>query len=317
MHCVGIDACMHDHAACWQVGPSQAAAPIPLQTASFHGHVCCRSITLTSCIKRTSTGGLCTSSSWDRPTQRRWVTCVREPFAWAHAQLYRTRALPDVVAWRHACNSSTPRRCAGAGRLRGLPHPSQDKPPSASAPCGSCWPCISLHRTAASGIIWYLQILEETTLERMLDYHLCEWEALERRVLPACSRLAGRPVITKTVVLDLKGLSIKNFGGAAQRILKAVAHMDQVRRTYGACVARRGTHTHALCMHVCAYVRVTTFVRACVRATVVVSFRARRTATLSTWARCSSSTRRSSSAPSGRASTRCWRTARAEKSSSW
>lgn len=68
-----------------------------------------------------------------------------------------------------------------------------------------------------------------TTLERLLDYHLCEWEALERRVLPACSKLAGRPIITKTVILDIKGLSVKNFGPAAQRVLKAVALMDQVR----------------------------------------------------------------------------------------
>lgn len=71
------------------------------------------------------------------------------------------------------------------------------------------------------------KLLEVTTLERLLDYHICEWEELKARLLPACSTLRGRPIITKSVVLDLKGVSLKNFGSAAQRILKTIAHVDQ------------------------------------------------------------------------------------------
>ncbi|GFR52717.1 hypothetical protein Agub_g15270 [Astrephomene gubernaculifera] len=71
------------------------------------------------------------------------------------------------------------------------------------------------------------RILEATSLERLLDYHICEWERLKRQILPACSQLAGRPIITKCVILDLKGVSMKSFGTAAQRILRAVAAIDQ------------------------------------------------------------------------------------------
>ncbi|PNH07053.1 SEC14 cytosolic factor, partial [Tetrabaena socialis] len=35
------------------------------------------------------------------------------------------------------------------------------------------------------------KILEATSLERLLDYHVVEWERLQRHILPACSVLAG------------------------------------------------------------------------------------------------------------------------------
>ncbi|EFJ43035.1 hypothetical protein VOLCADRAFT_66295 [Volvox carteri f. nagariensis] len=71
------------------------------------------------------------------------------------------------------------------------------------------------------------KILEATTLDRLMHYHICDWENLMRRVLPACSVLAGRPIITKSVILDFKGMSMKTFGTAAQKILKTVAAIDQ------------------------------------------------------------------------------------------
>lgn len=71
------------------------------------------------------------------------------------------------------------------------------------------------------------KILENTTLDRLMDYHVCEWEMLKKQILPACSVLAGRPIITKDVILDMKGLGMKTFGTAAQKILHAVSVIDQ------------------------------------------------------------------------------------------
>ncbi|GLC35857.1 hypothetical protein PLESTB_000513000 [Pleodorina starrii] len=71
------------------------------------------------------------------------------------------------------------------------------------------------------------KILEATTLERLMHYHVCDWENLQRKILPACSVLAGRPIITKSVILDLKGVTLKNFGSAAQKMLRNVVTIDQ------------------------------------------------------------------------------------------
>ncbi|GLI68592.1 hypothetical protein VaNZ11_013062 [Volvox africanus] len=71
------------------------------------------------------------------------------------------------------------------------------------------------------------RMLEATTLDRLVHYHICEVENLMRRILPACSALAGRPIITKSVILDMRGVSMKTFGSAAQKILKTVIAIDQ------------------------------------------------------------------------------------------
>ncbi|KXZ51116.1 hypothetical protein GPECTOR_14g97 [Gonium pectorale] len=71
------------------------------------------------------------------------------------------------------------------------------------------------------------RLLEVTSLERLLEYHVCEWERLKREILPACSVLAGRPIITKSVILDLKGVSLKTFSSAAQKVLRTIATIDQ------------------------------------------------------------------------------------------
>lgn len=45
----------------------------------------------------------------------------------------------------------------------------------------------------------------------------------------AARHAAGKPIITKNVILDLKGVSMKNFGHAAREILTKIAAIDQVR----------------------------------------------------------------------------------------
>mmetsp|Transcript_34179 Transcript_34179/g.61636 ORF Transcript_34179/g.61636 Transcript_34179/m.61636 type:complete len:272 (-) Transcript_34179:466-1281(-) len=71
------------------------------------------------------------------------------------------------------------------------------------------------------------QILSIISLERLMDYHIYEWEKLEREILVECSKDAGKPILTKTVIIDMKGISMKNFGSAARKILRSVAAIDQ------------------------------------------------------------------------------------------
>mmetsp|Transcript_14390 Transcript_14390/g.31119 ORF Transcript_14390/g.31119 Transcript_14390/m.31119 type:complete len:311 (-) Transcript_14390:247-1179(-) len=71
------------------------------------------------------------------------------------------------------------------------------------------------------------KILQHTTLERLLDYHIFTWERFERLLLPVCTQIVGKPMATTCVIIDLSGLSLKNFTWAAQRLLTTVAKIDQ------------------------------------------------------------------------------------------
>ncbi|KAJ9515290.1 hypothetical protein QJQ45_006593 [Haematococcus lacustris] len=70
-------------------------------------------------------------------------------------------------------------------------------------------------------------MLKAAPLERIMKYHIWTWERMERQLLPACSRLVGHPVITATVIIDLAGLSLRNFTLTAQRLLSTIAKIDQ------------------------------------------------------------------------------------------
>eukprot|EP00798_Chlamydomonas_sp_ICE-L_P003578 gene3578-13657_t len=52
------------------------------------------------------------------------------------------------------------------------------------------------------------KMLEHSTEKRILDYHVWAWERLERRILPACTQLCSKPIVTAIVVIDLQGLSL-------------------------------------------------------------------------------------------------------------
>ncbi|KAJ9515178.1 hypothetical protein QJQ45_002307 [Haematococcus lacustris] len=79
-------------------------------------------------------------------------------------------------------------------------------------------------------------MLKAAPLERIMKYHIWTWERMERQLLPACSRLVGHPVITATIIIDLAGLSLRNFTLTAQvsrgpevegRLLSTIAKIDQ------------------------------------------------------------------------------------------
>jgi hypothetical protein len=92
------------------------------------------------------------------------------------------------------------------------------------------------------------------------SYHIWTWERLERVLMPACSAVKGHPVRTCVVVLDLAGLSLKQFNMTTKRLLTAIAKIDQVRYpmsrttctgalrplTYAKLTPARGAGAHAL-----------------------------------------------------------------------
>lgn len=71
------------------------------------------------------------------------------------------------------------------------------------------------------------KLLTVTTEKRLLDYHIYTWERFHKQLMPACSVLANRPICTASVILDLAGLGIMSFSLVAQRLLSALAQIDQ------------------------------------------------------------------------------------------
>uniref|UniRef100_A0A7S0RLK1 CRAL-TRIO domain-containing protein n=1 Tax=Chlamydomonas leiostraca TaxID=1034604 RepID=A0A7S0RLK1_9CHLO len=92
------------------------------------------------------------------------------------------------------------------------------------------------HKLDKFGRPVYIELLGQTdctkmltvaSQERIMKYHIWTWERLKRLLFPACSRLAARPVMACTVVIDLAGLSLKNFTLTTKHLLGEVARIDQ------------------------------------------------------------------------------------------
>lgn len=56
------------------------------------------------------------------------------------------------------------------------------------------------------GVLKLDELLKVTTLERMLLYHVQEWEVLIETKFPACSKKAKTSINSSLTVLDLKGV---------------------------------------------------------------------------------------------------------------
>ncbi|KAG1660690.1 hypothetical protein FOA52_015901 [Chlamydomonas sp. UWO 241] len=78
-----------------------------------------------------------------------------------------------------------------------------------------------------SGKMDVAKILTHTTEERIMKYHIWTWERFFKQLAPACSVMAGKPVMTCTVIIDLEGLGLSNFSTVARKLLKLLSHIDQ------------------------------------------------------------------------------------------
>lgn len=92
------------------------------------------------------------------------------------------------------------------------------------------------HKTDRLGRPIYIQHLGQinvkaiarvTTEERMLKFHVQEYERAMRYIFPACSLIAGRHVSQTLAIMDLKGVGLRHLSGEVKRILGTITRTDQ------------------------------------------------------------------------------------------
>jgi hypothetical protein len=69
-------------------------------------------------------------------------------------------------------------------------------------------------------------VMEVTTLDRYLKYHVQEFEKLLNLKFPACSVAANRHIDTTTTILDVAGVGLKNFCKPARDLIVALQRVD-------------------------------------------------------------------------------------------
>ncbi|KAI5060095.1 hypothetical protein GOP47_0024515 [Adiantum capillus-veneris] len=71
------------------------------------------------------------------------------------------------------------------------------------------------------------EILKITTTDRMLMYHIKEWEILIDWKFPACSKKAGRLIMQSLTILDLKGVAMKTMNKQVRSFIQKLTKIDQ------------------------------------------------------------------------------------------
>ncbi|XP_024396611.1 phosphatidylinositol/phosphatidylcholine transfer protein SFH1 [Physcomitrium patens] len=71
------------------------------------------------------------------------------------------------------------------------------------------------------------ELLKLTTMDRMLLYHVKEWEVLLNSKFPACSEKAGTCVSQSLAILDLKGVNMKHMSKQVRHFIQKITKVDQ------------------------------------------------------------------------------------------
>ncbi|KAH7299879.1 hypothetical protein KP509_24G034600 [Ceratopteris richardii] len=71
------------------------------------------------------------------------------------------------------------------------------------------------------------EILKITTMDRMLTYHIKEWEILINWKFPACSKKAGRQIMQSLTILDVKGVAMKAMNKQVRSFIQKISKIDQ------------------------------------------------------------------------------------------
>ncbi|XP_076902608.1 phosphatidylinositol/phosphatidylcholine transfer protein SFH13-like [Bidens hawaiensis] len=70
------------------------------------------------------------------------------------------------------------------------------------------------------------KLMQITTVDRYLKYHVQEFERAFKQKYPACSIAAKKVISSTTTILDVHGMGLKNFTPTAASILGAVTKVD-------------------------------------------------------------------------------------------
>ncbi|XP_076903150.1 phosphatidylinositol/phosphatidylcholine transfer protein SFH13-like [Bidens hawaiensis] len=76
------------------------------------------------------------------------------------------------------------------------------------------------------GMVHPSKLMQITTVDRYLKYHVQEFERTFKQKFPACSIAAKKVINSTTTILDVHGMGLKNFTPAAASILGAVTKVD-------------------------------------------------------------------------------------------